>query len=70
MKRDVTMDRMLSLTLKVGAYISFACILAGLVLRAAGFADNKVVIAGFLILLATPGIRIVVAGIQFLRERD
>ena len=70
MKRDVTMNRMLSLTLKAGAYVSFACILVGLLLRAAGFGDNKVMITGFVILLATPGIRIVVAGIQFLRERD
>lgn len=71
MKREsAAMDRMLALTLKIGAYSSFACIVAGLALRfVTGFAD-KITLAGFLILLATPGLRIIVAGIEFLRERE
>jgi uncharacterized membrane protein len=70
MKRDTAMDRMLSLTLKSGAYLSFACIVTGLVLHFVGAFAGKITVAGFLILLATPGLRIIVAGIQFLREKD
>jgi ABC-type dipeptide/oligopeptide/nickel transport system permease subunit len=63
-------ERMLALTLKIGAYSAFACIVAGLVAHYfAGWGD-KVTTAGFLILLATPGLRIIVAGIQFLRGRE
>jgi uncharacterized membrane protein len=70
MKRDTAMDHLLGLTLKTGAYLSFACILLGLILHFAGGIADRITVAGFLILLATPGLRIVVAGIQFLRERD
>ena len=70
MKRDAPLDNLLGLTLKIGAYLSLTCIVAGLVLRFVGGFGDKVTVAGLLILLATPGVRIVVAGIQFLRERD
>ncbi|HLW52600.1 MAG TPA: DUF1634 domain-containing protein [Candidatus Angelobacter sp.] len=70
MKRDAALDRLLGLTLKTGAYLSFGCIVTGLSLRFVGSFADRITIAGFLILLATPGLRIVVAGIQFLRERD
>lgn len=70
MKRDAAMDRVLSLTLKIGAYSAFACIVAGLALhRVITFADT-ITVTGFKILLGTPGLRIIVAGIQFLRECD
>jgi uncharacterized membrane protein len=63
-------ERMLALTLKIGAYSAFACIVIGLVAHNfAGWGD-KITTTGFLILLATPGLRIVVAGIQFLRGRE
>jgi uncharacterized membrane protein len=66
----VATERALALTLKAGAYSAFACIVAGLVLQyAAGFGDH-LTRAGMVILLATPVLRIVVAGVQFLRERD
>ena len=63
-------ERMLALTLKIGAYSAFACIVAGLLLRFAGHGGDKITMAGFLILLATPGLRILVAGIQFFRGRE
>lgn len=63
-------DRLIALTLKLGAYSAFGCIVLGLALHyIAGFGD-RFTAAGMIILLATPVLRIVVAGIQFLRERD
>jgi uncharacterized membrane protein len=71
MKREsAATDHALALTLKIGAYSAFACILAGLILHFAGAWGNQITIVGFLILLATPGLRIIVAAIQFLRERE
>ncbi len=70
MKRDPAMDAALALTLKIGAYSAFACIVVGLSLHfVAAFAD-KITVIGFQILLGTPALRIIVAGLQFLRERD
>jgi uncharacterized membrane protein len=63
-------ERMLALTLKIGAYSAFACIVTGLVAHYFVGWGGKVTTMGFLILLATPGLRIVVAGIQFLRGRE
>jgi uncharacterized membrane protein len=71
MKKDQrTEDRLIAWTLKIGAYSAFACILAGLLLHYfAGF-GNRVTTIGLIILLATPVVRIIVAGIEFLLERD
>jgi len=69
-RQDIAADRVLSLTLKAGAYTAFALIVAGLLLRGAAPWGNKVVTAGLLVLLATPVLRIAVACIQFFRERD
>jgi uncharacterized membrane protein len=69
-RQDIAADRALSLTLKAGAYTAFALIAAGLLLRGAVPWGNKIVTAGLLVLLATPVLRIVVACIQFFRERD
>jgi uncharacterized membrane protein len=63
-------ERMLALTLKIGAYSAFACIVAGLAVHYFAAWGDRITTAGFLILLATPGLRIVVAGIQFLRGRE
>jgi uncharacterized membrane protein len=60
----------LSLTLKIGAYTAFALIVAGLILQLAVPWGTKVTAAGLLVLLATPALRIIVACLQFLRERD
>jgi uncharacterized membrane protein len=71
MNRDVAADRVLALTLKAGAYAAFGLIVAGLIcsamVRDAGEIITRI---GVLVLLATPALRIVVAAVQFLRERD
>ena len=69
-RQDVAADRVLSLTLKAGAYTAFALIVAGLLLHAVTPVGSKIAIAGLLVLLATPVLRIVAACIQFSRERD
>jgi uncharacterized membrane protein len=69
-RQDIAADRVLSLTLKLGAYTAFALIVAGLVMQWVTPWGTKVAMAGLLVLLATPVLRIVVACLQFLRERD
>ncbi len=69
-RQDVAADRVLSLTLKFGAYAAFALIVAGLMLQLAVPWGAKMAAAGLLVLLATPVLRIIVACLQFLRERD
>jgi uncharacterized membrane protein len=69
-RESAATDQALALTLKIGAYSSFASILAGLIFGFILPFGNKIIEIGFLILLATPGLRIVVAGIQFLREQE
>jgi uncharacterized membrane protein len=69
-RQDVAADRVLSLTLKLGAYAAFALIVAGLLLQFIVPWGARVAAAGLLVLLATPMLRIIVAGLQFLRERD
>jgi uncharacterized membrane protein len=69
-RQDVAADKVLSLTLKVGAYTAFALIVAGLILQLVAPWGMKVAVAGSLVLLATPALRIIVACLQFLRERD
>lgn len=69
-RQDVAADRVLSLTLKFGAYTAFMLIVAGLLLQFVAAWGIKVTAAGLLVLLATPVLRIIVAGLQFLRERD
>jgi uncharacterized membrane protein len=71
MNRDTPREeRLVALTLKIGAYSAFACIVVGLVLHYAASFGNGVTAAGMIVLLATPVLRIIVAGAQFLRERD
>ncbi len=69
-RQDVAADRVLSLTLKTGAYTAFTLIVAGLLLRPALPAGARLITAGLLVLLATPVLRIGVACLQFFRERD
>jgi uncharacterized membrane protein len=69
-RQDLAADRILSLTLKAGAYTAFGLIVAGLLLRWATRWGTQIATAGLLVLLATPVLRIVVACIQFFRERD
>lgn len=60
----------MALTLKIGAYLAFALIVAGLLLQPVLPVGSKIAAAGLLVLLATPVVRIVVAGAQFVHERD
>ena len=69
-RQDVAADRMLALTLKAGAYTSFALIVSGLLIHAVVPFGSRIATVGLLVLLATPVLRIVVACIQFSRERD
>jgi uncharacterized membrane protein len=69
-RQDFAIDRMLSHTLKLGAYTALTLILAGLILQHFTAWGSKITAAGLLVLLATPALRIVVACIQFLHERD
>ncbi|MGB8130189.1 MAG: DUF1634 domain-containing protein [Candidatus Angelobacter sp.] len=69
-RQDLAADRVLSLTLKFGAYTAFALIVAGLILQLAVPWGPKVTAVGLLVLLATPALRIIVACLQFLRQRD
>jgi uncharacterized membrane protein len=69
-RHDAAADRLLSLTLKAGAYISFGLIVAGLLLQTITNWGAKLTVGGLLVLLATPMLRIIVACIQFFRERD
>ncbi len=69
-RQDVAADKVLSLTLKLGAYMAFALIVAGLILQLVMPWGTKVAAAGLLVLLVTPALRIIVACLQFLRERD
>jgi uncharacterized membrane protein len=69
-RQDVAADRILSLTLKLGAYTALVLTVAGLLLQWIVPWGMKVAAAGLLVLLVTPALRIVVACLQFLRERD
>jgi uncharacterized membrane protein len=69
-RQDFAADRVLALALKFGAYTAFALILAGLILQRFVPWGAKVATSGLVVLLATPVLRIIVACIQFLRERD
>lgn len=69
-RQDVAADKVLSLTLKFGAYTAFALIVAGLALQFIVAWGNRVAVAGLFVLLATPGLRIIAACLQFLHERD
>ena len=63
--------KILGWTLRIGAYGSVALIVLGMFLRFAHEGTGLGFLrAGFLLLMFTPAIRIVVAGIVFLKEKD
>jgi uncharacterized membrane protein len=70
--REPALDRVIALVLRVGAFGSFFIMLAGLLIGL--FVESPVAThlerAGVLLMLATPVVRVVVAGILFLREKD
>jgi uncharacterized membrane protein len=70
--REPGFDRAVALVLRVGASGCFFIMLAGLVIGffVPGHISQEVERAGVLLMLATPVVRVLVAGILFLRERD
>ena len=70
--RDPGFDRIVALVLRVGAFGCFFVMLAGLLVGI--FVQGRIPLgierAGVLLMLATPVVRVLVAGILFLREKD
>lgn len=70
--REPAFDRIVALVLRVGAFGCFFVMLAGLLigLFIHGRIPAEVERAGVLLMLATPVVRVLVAGVLFLREKD
>jgi uncharacterized membrane protein len=70
--REPGFDRIVALVLRVGAFSCFFVLLAGLL--AGTFLHNHIPQdierAGVLLMLATPVVRVLVAGILFVQEKD
>jgi uncharacterized membrane protein len=70
--REPDFDRAVALVLRVGAFGCFFIMLAGLLVGffVPGRIPQEIERAGVLLMLATPVVRVLVAGILFLREQD
>ena len=70
--REPAFDRTVALVLRVGAFSCFFVMLAGLVTGffIPGRIPQAIERAGVLLMLATPVVRVLVAGVLFLREKD
>ncbi len=70
--REPGFDRIVALVLRVGAFSCFFIMLAGLMigLFLHGNISKEIERAGVLLMLATPVVRVAVAGVLFLREKD
>jgi uncharacterized membrane protein len=70
--REPAFDRVVALVLRVGAFSCFFIMLTGLLLSIFihGSLPEKIERAGVLLMLATPVVRVLVAGVLFLREKD
>jgi uncharacterized membrane protein len=70
--REPGFDRVVALVLRVGAFGCFFIMLAGLLIGVfiPGHIPQEIERAGVLLMLATPVVRVLVAGILFLREKD
>jgi uncharacterized membrane protein len=70
--REPAFDRVVALVLRVGAFGCFFIMLTGLMLGffVPGRVPQDIELAGVLLMLATPVVRVAVAGVLFLRERD
>lgn len=70
--REPAFDRVVALVLRVGAFSCFFVMLAGLAIGL--FIPGRIPLdierAGVLLMLATPVVRVAVAGFLFLREKD
>jgi uncharacterized membrane protein len=70
--REPAFDRVVALVLRIGAFVCFFVMLAGLI---AGFFTSshipaEIERAGVLLMLATPVVRVIVACFLFFREKD
>lgn len=70
--REPSFDRIVALVLRIGAFGCFFIMLTGLLasLFVAGRIPQEIERAGVLLMLATPVVRVLVAGVLFLREKD
>jgi uncharacterized membrane protein len=70
--REPGFDRVIALVLRVGAFGCFFIMLAGLLtgLFVHGRIPGEIERAGVLLMLATPVVRVAVAAVLFLREKD
>jgi uncharacterized membrane protein len=70
--REPAFDRVVALVLRVGAFSCFFVMLAGLLIGIFfyGSLSSHIERAGVLLMLATPVVRVLVAGVLFLREKD
>jgi uncharacterized membrane protein len=70
--REPAFDRVVALVLRVGAFGCFFIMLTGLLIGL--FLPGRIPLAieraGVLLMLATPVVRVLVAGVLFLREKD
>jgi uncharacterized membrane protein len=70
--REPAFDRVVAWVLRVGAFSCFFVMLAGLLvgLFVHGHIPADIERAGVLLMLATPVVRVAVAGVLFLQEKD
>lgn len=70
--REPNFDRIVALVLRVGAFSCFFVMLAGLLVGIfiPGGIPAQIERAGVLLMLATPVVRVLVAGVLFLQEKD
>ncbi len=70
--REPAFDRIVALVLRVGAFACFLIMLAGLLasLFVKGHIPIDIELAGVLLMLATPVVRVAVACFLFFREKD
>jgi len=70
--REPAFDRVVALVLRVGAFGCFFVMLTGLLigLFVHGRIPGDIERTGVLLMLATPVVRVLVAGVLFLREKD
>jgi uncharacterized membrane protein len=71
-KREPKFDRAVAMVLRTGSFAAFFVMLSGVVAHIAidGNISNQIELAGVLIMLATPILRVIVAMVLFFYEKD
>lgn len=71
-RREPGFDRAVALVLRVGAFTGFFVMLAGVLAHVSvdGALATRIELAGLLIMLVTPVVRVLMAMVLFLREKD